>query len=195
MFRLIDGPYSLPVTSAAAKAHARIVGTDQDTVVDDMLAAATAYVAKAAELVLAPSIWRLDRSCWWAGYLKLAIAPVRGIESIGYLDEAGDLQIVDPANYRWARRADGADLWFETTFDQPDIADDREDAVQITVAAGFDDPVGTGTSELTLPPQAVAAIKLMFSHFFEHREAVSPVTSAPVPLAASALIDQIRVYR
>jgi uncharacterized phiE125 gp8 family phage protein len=190
-----------PVTIAELKKH---VGandfTDDDAQLEIFLDAAIDFVADRTSLTLRRSTWRVDRCDWWSGCLQLLIAPVRDI-TITYLDPAGATQPVDPSLYRWQRRTELgiAEVIFLDAFTDPDVKDDTFNAVQIEIEAGFDqDPAMTGAGddpELVFPSQARQAVLMVAANWYRNRESVSADDQKIVPLAADALMSQLRIYR
>jgi uncharacterized phiE125 gp8 family phage protein len=200
MLRLIEAATTHPVSLDDAKLHCRVVDTDQDSVLQAIVIAAEEFVAQRTGRRLAPETHRIERSCWWSCDLAIPAAPLRTVTEVSYLDAEGDEIVVDPSSYRWRRTPAGGEIWLLDSFDLPELAEERKDAVRITLEAGYSDPAETPSSgddpELTLPVRIRQAILLLVGHWFEHREAVVTGTIATtIELAVDALLSQLRIFR
>lgn len=189
-----------PVTLEDFKNHVHAEDFDDDDATLEMyLDAAIDFVAERTSLTLRRSSWRVDRCDWWSGCLELLLAPVRDI-TVTYLDESAATQTVDAALYRWERTELGtARVILLAAFTSPTVKAATFNAVQIAIEAGFDeDPNATGAGddpELTFPSRARQAILMIGAAWYRNREAVADVDLKVVPLAAEALMSQLRVYR
>lgn len=199
MLKLIAAADSKAVSIADLKKHVEAVEfSDDDALLEAYRDAATAFVEGRTGLTLQPSSWLAERCDWWSGCLQIRLAPVRSI-AVKYLDAAGVEQTLAEEQYRWRRTALGvAELILLPAFTSPALKADTFNAVQVEIEAGFDDPAATGSGddpELVLPPTAAQAIKMIAAAWYRNREAVSADAEKVVPLAADALIWQLRVFR
>ena len=199
MLRLVTAASGRPVSLDDLKMIVEAADFDDD---DEKLAlfldGAIAYVAQQTSLVLSPTEYRVERSCWWTDKLEILLTPVRDITAVGYLNVAGSLQTLDAEKYRWARTASGATITLLDTSGLPSIAQNRDDAVQISVEGGFDIDGATGSGddpELVLPRQARNAIIMLAAHWYANREAALASELKEIPFGVEALIRQIMVYR
>lgn len=188
-----------PVTLEELKKHVKADDfADDDEQLGIFLDAAIDFVADRTSLTLRRSSWRVDRCDWWAGCLQILLTPVRDV-AIKYLDTDGAEHTVDPALYRWERTKLGqAEIRFLDAFTSPAVKDDTFNAVQIELEAGFDqNPNLTGSDdpELDFPPRARQAVLMLAASWYRNREAVAEGELKVVPLAAEALMGQLRVYR
>lgn len=189
-----------PVTLEDFKKHVHAADFDDDDDTLEMyLDAAIDFVADRTALTLRRSNWRVDRCDWWSGCLDILLTPVRDI-TITYLDANSATQTVDAALYRWERHALGiARVIFLDAFTSPGVKPATFNAVQIEIEAGFDEnPVATGAGddpELIFPSRARQAILMIGAAWYRNREAVADVDLKVVPLAAEALMGQLKVYR
>ncbi|MCK1684254.1 phage gp6-like head-tail connector protein [Bradyrhizobium sp. 147] len=173
--------------------------TDDDPQLEIFLDAAIDFVAERTSLTLRRSSWRVDRCEWWSGCLQILLTPVRDV-TVKYLDADGAVQIVAANLYRWERTDLGqAEIRFLDGFTSPALKADAYNAVQIEIEAGFDqDPNMTGAGddpELEFPPRARQAVLMIAASWYRNREASSETELKVVPLAAEALLGQLRVYR
>ncbi|WP_441280093.1 head-tail connector protein [Bradyrhizobium sp. 63_E2_N1_3] len=189
-----------PVTLAELKKHVHAADfADDDEQLEIFLDAAIDFVADRTSLTLRRSSWRVDRCDWWSGCLQILLTPVRDV-TVKYIDAAGAEQTVAADLYRWERTALGnAEIRFLDAFASPAVKADTFNAVQIELEAGFDqDPNMTGAGddpELEFPPRARQAVLMLAASWYRNREAVAETDLKVVPLAAEALMGQLRVYR
>lgn len=203
MLKLIDviAEYEdRPVTLAELKAHVHAADfADDDAQLEIFLDAAIDFVADRTALTLRRSTWRVDRCDWWSGCLQILLTPVRDV-TVKYLDAGGAEVPVGADMYRWERTALGqAEIRFLDAFAWPALKADAVNAVQIEIEAGFDqDPNQTGAGddpELEFPTRARQAVLMLAASWYRNREAVAEGDHKVVPLAAEALMGQLRVYR
>jgi len=203
MLKLIDviaDEDDRPVTLEELKGHVNAKDfSDDDAQLEIFLDAAIDFVAERTSLTLRRSSWRVDRCDWWSGCLTVLLTPVRDVE-ITYLDENGAPQTVDENLYRWVRTDQGnAEICFLDGFTSPAVKVDTFNAVQIAIEAGFDqNPNQTGAGddpELLFPARARQVILMLAASWYRNRESVSADDLKTVPLAADAMIWQLRVYR
>lgn len=202
MLKLIDviaKDETRPVTLDELKKHVNAADfADDDEQLKVFLDAAIDFVAGETSLTLRRSTWRIDRCDWWSGCLNVLLAPVRDV-TISYLDEAGATQPVDAALYHWERTKLGtAEIRFLDAFTSPSLKPDTFNAVQIEIEAGFDVPSVTGAGddpELVFPPRARQAVLMVAASWYRNREASAETELKIVPIAATALIRQMRIYR
>ncbi|MGK7056927.1 head-tail connector protein [Bradyrhizobium sp. 1050_B9_N1_2] len=189
-----------PVTLAELKKHVQAADfADDDAQLEIFLDAAIDFVADRTALTLRRSSWRVDRCDWWSGCLQILLTPVRDV-TFKYIDAAGAEQTVAADLYRWERTALGnAEIRFLDAFVAPAVKADTFNAVQIELEAGFDqDPNMTGAGddpELEFPPRARQAVLMLAASWYRNREAIAEAELKIVPLAAEALMGQLRVYR
>lgn len=189
-----------PVTLDELKAHVQAADfNDDDAQLEIFLDAAIDYVADRTSLTLRRSMWRVDRCDWWSGCLQILLTPARDV-TVKYLDAAGAEQPVNPDLYRWERTALGnTEIRFLDAFTSPAVQADTFNAVQIEIEAGFDeDPNQTGAGEdpeLVFPPRARQAVLMLAASWYRNRGAVAEADHKVVPLAADALMAQLRIYR
>lgn len=203
MLKLIDvvaEDTDRPVTLGELKKHVNAADFDDDDAqLEIFLDAAIDFVAERTGLTLRRSSWRSDRCDWWSGCLAILLSPVRDV-TIRYFDVDGAEQTVAAELYSWKRTGLGqAEIRFLDAFTSPTVKADTADAVQIEIEAGFDqDPNMTGAGddpELAFPPRARQAVLMIAASWYRNREAAAETELKVVPLAAEALLGQLRIYR
>ena len=158
---LIEAPAGLPVDLEAARAWLRLDTTDEDALLGRLLAAATRRVEFECALAMIDQRWRYLRDCWpREAVLKLPIHPVRAVESVKVLTDAGLID-VDPALWRASLDARPARLRAMPGFPRPAAG---IDVVQVELRAGF------GAAPADVPADLRQAVLMLAAHWFEARE-------------------------
>lgn len=180
---------SEPVSLADAKAHLRVDGADEDSVITALIEAAREQCEEYLRRTILDSIIQLRLDYFHAERFCLPRGPVRSIESVSYLDTDGVNTALDQSTYTLltGRELDEITLGYgktwPATLTQPG-------AVTIDYAAGMALNDGTGA-----PAPVVHAIKLLVGHLFENREAVIVGTStSELPMGVKSLLNPFRVY-
>lgn len=177
------------ISLADIKAHCRVDHDDDDAYLTALVATAQSMLDGPDGMVgraLVTQTWRLRTSRLTGKQrLMLPVNPVIGITSIKFYDAADVEQTVSdvPGYFRLVANLERAfveprETWL-AMFDRPD-------AVEVVFTAGFGDVAD-------VPPNLIHAAKMMVSHWYENREAVSERAMVPVPLAAETLVNLDRV--
>lgn len=182
---VVTPPASLPVTVEEAKRHARIPldladdGTDAH--VEHLIRAATeklesmvdrAFVSRTLE-----TSWDDLPGCW--DRIRLPLAPVASVESLGYIGDDGILVALDPAGYRATVGTPGA--------------------VGLLSASGW--PSGRGPvvryvaghgTPADVPDAAKLCINILVAHWYDRRELTAQGQFSELPYSVAALADPLR---
>lgn len=202
MLTKISKPVQSAVPLTTAKLHTRLDQSLEDVVLQIYLDAAVDECAKYTQRAIEQCDYRLtldDWSCEPGGVIVLPMAPVVSVESVKYLDEAGDLVEVDDDDWDYQRTPAGGYVFFSDGYSFPTLATGRPGRVQVEFTAGYDADDGSSGDadpELAMPKPIVQAILLTFAHFYANRESVTTGRApAVVPRAAEWLLDFYRCYR
>jgi uncharacterized phiE125 gp8 family phage protein len=184
-----SAPASMPVTLTEAKAHLRVTGSDEDTVITDLIAAATGMFDGPNGMIgkaLITQTWTIATSCAdGAGRIMLTVPPVASVSSISYYDPDGISQTLDVANYLLIGSDDRK--WLEPDMGQAwPTTQRRADAITVTVSSGFGDASD-------VPDTLRRAILLTIGHWYRTREAVTETSMAEIPLGVQRLADLHRI--
>lgn len=186
----VTPPDGEPLTLQEVKDFLRVDGTDQDSVINLGLSTARALVEVSARRQLMPATLRrsLDRfPCGRfnePGEIELPRPPAVAVESITYIDTAGEEQTLDADAYRVDVDSEPARITpaYGTTWPATLRV---TNAVKVTYTAGYSDAAA-------IPPQAKQAMMLLVSTWYENRETVVVGTvAAPVEVAFKAIIASI----
>ena len=187
---LVTGPASEPVTLAELRAHCRVDGTDEDTLLAIYLAAARRRIEEETGRALLPQTWR-QRLTIWPGSdpIPLGRTPLRSIASVAYTDSAGDAQtLAADTGYRLDADGEPPRLWPVDGEAWPAVTEGPA-AFTVVFSAGYADAA-------SVPEPLKQAVLLLAGHAFSNREAVVTGTIATeLPLSVAWLLDPFRVER
>lgn len=180
----IEPPDSLPVTVAEAKAWARIDHSDHNDMVTSLITAAVAHIDGHSGILgrcLVEQTWRQDYP-YWRSIFRLPFPDVSSV-TVKYYDASNVLTTVSPSLYSLLADERGAYIWFNSDFTEPTLYDDRQDAVQVTLVAGYGDPEDV--------PEAIkSAIKMLVAHWYDNPAAGAAIQE--IPFGVSAILAPYR---
>lgn len=176
-----------PVSIAEAKAHLRVDSTDEDTLIEGLVAAAVSHLD--GQGVLGRAMITQSWATWVRnspGVVTLPVGPFQSLTSVEYYDSENALQTSDVANYEVRLAGDFVTVQPKSGFAWPG-AYSRPDAIKITYVAGY------GDAASDVPQSIRQAILLLVGHWYENREAVTEGAFKELPMAVDALIGVERV--
>lgn len=182
-------PAELPVSIDEARLHLRVDHTDEDTLIEGLIFAATEALQEETRRAFITQTWRVD-FCGFYEPLKLPYAPVQSITSVQYFDATNASATVASSNYALVPDALGprVDVVYGATW--PSSVYSRPDAVRVTFVAGYGGPQD-------VPPPLRAALLLMIGDLYAYRETVAVgVSATEIPMSATvkALVSAYRRY-
>jgi uncharacterized phiE125 gp8 family phage protein len=187
---LTSGPAAEPVTLAEAKAHLRVDGTAEDTLIASIIVAARLHVEAIAGLALVSQSWSWYMDCWPPGRaLEFSIRPIQGIAAVRLYDESGGVTTLEPTAYlldsaglrpRLVRL--GTPAW-----PRPGRV---ASGIEIAFTAGY------GNAAADVPAPIRQAILLLVAHWYEHRSPLEEGAHlAPLPDMVCDLLAPYRTPR
>lgn len=181
----VTAPAEQPVSLAEAKAHLRVDHSDDDALIDSLLAAAVGHLDGWSGILgraLITQTWRLDMPSF--GYpIRLPLAPVQSA-TIAYSDTDNADQAFAEASFALLTDATGPYVALVSGASWPSVYS-RGDAVRVTFVAGYGDATA-------VPAAIKAAILLMVGHWYEHRSTVVDGNVMALPFGAEALLSPYR---
>ncbi len=181
-------PASEPVSLADAKAHLRVDTSQDDTLIQGLIAAARQSAEEHLRRALVTQNWRLtlDRFPRGAGEIELPRPPLVSVSAVTVYDVADTASPVPAADYIVdATRAPGRIL--------PRVG--RPWPVVGRAAAGVEIDYVAGYGAASAVPEAIRqGILMLLAHFHERREAtIADGRIAPIPFGVTALWRPYRV--
>jgi uncharacterized phiE125 gp8 family phage protein len=185
---LVAAPSTPVISLDEAKLHLRVEGTDEDTLVEGLIAAALGLLDGYAGILgrcLIHQTWQVtaDDFC---RRMRLPM-PAASIASIKARDSAGTLSAaIASTNYDLQQYGRGSRVRFKDAYDYPgDLAE--TEAVVIQFVAGY------GAAATDVPPPIKLGMLLLIGHWFTNREAVGIASFEELPLGAKALFAPFRL--
>jgi uncharacterized phiE125 gp8 family phage protein len=193
MLTLVEEPEVEPVSLADAKTHLRVDGTDDDTLIETLIAAARLHVEQATNRALVSQTWemRLDRfpSCS-AVAIELPRPPLQSVAQFAYVGPAGAELSLTVADYFVSAPVGPAPTpgTIQPGYGQtwPADARDQKHAVRIRFVAGYGDAAA-------VPAPLKAALLLVLGDLYQNREAQIVGTSVSDNATVKRLVDPFRV--
>jgi len=183
--RSVD-PTADPVLRSEVKHHLRVDASniDDDGYIDSLTAAATAQLEHDADISIMPQTWQLRLDTFPTGneVITLDRPPVTSVTSVVYYDSDDDSQTLASSNYSVDTSTSPGRVKLTLNSTWPTTRSQRPAAVLVTFVAGFS----------TVPTAAIHAIKILVSHWYEHRESVVFGQTLHVAQAYWGLVDQLR---
>lgn len=185
-----SAPAVPPVTLADAKAHLRVDGEDEDTLISSLIGTATAHIERGYDLALITQGVTIIRDLWpQSWFVELPLTPVQSVSSITVFESDGGGFEFDAGH------------WFADTVSHPPRLvlhgtapwprpGRRAGGIEIAVTAGF------GDAPADVPEPVRHALLLLVAHWFEQREPVSmDATPNEIPDSVSTLLNSFRPVR
>ena len=183
----VTGPATLVVSLPEAKAHLRVDGSDEDSLITGLIRAAVAHFD--GQGVLGRAMITQSWSQWFKqspGVVRLRIGPFQSLTSVEFYDGDNALQTAMLSDYEIRLDGDFVNVRPKDGFSWPESYV-RDDAIKITYVAGF------GDTAADVPQSIRHAILMTVAHWYEHREAVAEGSFSELPMAVSALLSVERV--
>ncbi|GMA52064.1 hypothetical protein GCM10025857_34210 [Alicyclobacillus contaminans] len=208
ILRVFTQPTTEPVTLDEAKLYLRVDGSDEDTLINALIATAReycesfqnrAYITQTLELTLDqfPGYLTGPHSSWMhEGYrtrhhrrhhaeIRLPRPPIQSVESVTYTDDTGTTTTLDPETYIVDTDSEPGRIVPASGQCWPCVRLQPINGVRIRYVAGYGDTNA-------VPNRVKQAIQLLVGHWYLNREAVGNV-GGEVEFAVKALLSQERV--
>lgn len=199
---LVEAPDMLPVSVAEAKLHLRVDHSDEDTLIESLIRAATEHLDGWTGILgrcLVEQEWRQDFDSF-ARCLRLPLGPVNAIGSVTWRNTAGQVSTIAQGDYSLRTDAAGRSIVrFADKYGFPGGLFEVG-AVSVTYTAGYPTiPAEVGPPEIparsTVPEDIKGAIKLIVGAWYENREeTVIGTIASPLPKSVS-VEALVRKYR
>lgn len=185
--RVITPATTYPVTLAEAKLHLRVDGTEEDALINALIAAATEQAENYTWRTLMTTVFEYvddDFDC----EIKLDTYPIASIDSVKYYDLTNTLTTISNTTYEADLVGSPAEIRMKYGYYWPNHYL-RYDAVIVRFTAGY--------ASADLVPAAIKqAILMIVGHLYANREDVVTGTQVnTVPQSSQYLLNPYRVNR
>ena len=180
-------PAVLPVLTAVAVRHCRMIPGDDDDTIEDLIERATSHLDGPQGLLnrcLITQTWRvgLDR---FASSVRLPFCDVQSV-SVSYYDPAGDRRDVDPGAYELASGPRGRVIRFRGDWSAPIVDDFRSEPIEVDMICGF------GDAPADVPGAIRQAILQIVGLWYDNRNAAGETSLTEIPIGVSDLVARWR---
>ena len=173
-------------TTTEAKDFLKVDTTADDTIIDNLVAAATESCQIYTNQYFINTIVT-QYSDNWKEFYSLYKSPVSSITHIKYYDTNDSLQTLAASNYILDDTYEPARIGIAVDGELPNVAD-RINAVQVKYTVGY------GTASTDVPEGIRTAIILTVGNWYENRQSViTGRTATELPLSSQYLLDQFKI--
>jgi len=187
---LVTPPATEPLDRTELKSsHLRVSGTDDDTYLDGLIAAARIVTETQIGRALITQTWQANLEGFpsWR-VLTLEKSPIQSITHIKYYDADDVLQTLDSSLYTLDVTVSPARIVLNYGESWP-LTYSRADAVQITYVAGY------GDDDTDIPADLIHAMRFLVAHWYAQREPVRfGNVQVEVPMTYEYLVGPYRIY-
>ena len=183
----VNTPATTPVfTTAEAKAVLKVDVTDDDTVIDNLVAAATESCQIYTNQYFIDTVVT-QYSDNWNEFYTLYKSPVDSITHVKYYDTDDSLQTLASSNYILDNTSKPARIGVAVDGSLPNLSK-RINAVEVKYTVGY------GTASTDVPEGIRTAIILTVGNWYENRQSViTGRTATELPLSSQYLLDQYKI--
>lgn len=173
-----------PITLAEAKAYLRVDSDDEDDLIGGLINAAAGAIE--SETGLACKVKTVAFTfAKFSPRLMCLRGPVLAIDSVTYIDTAGDEQTLPSDQYR-VRSFAGVPVLNPATGVSWPATDSCDGAVTVTASIGH-------TTRADIDDRIKMAAKLLVGHWYANREAVMDGAPGEVPMTVRYLLADLRL--
>ena len=173
-------------TTAQAKAHLKVDVSDDDTIIDNLVLAATQSCEIFTNQYFIDTVVT-QYSDTWSDIYQLYKSPVDSITHIKYYDSDDSLQTLSSSNYILDGASKPARIGIAVDGELPNLSD-RINAVEVKYTVGY------GTASSDVPEGIRQAVLLTIGNFYQNRESViTGRTATELPLSSQYLLEQYKI--
>ena len=186
---MMAGPAVEPITLAEAKAHLRIDGDTEDTLISTLILTSRLHIEAALGLALITQSWTLLRDAWpEVESVPLMLRPVQQVTEVRTRDVSGNAEILDADTHLVDTVSESARLVRHgPSWPKPGQS---ANGIEIDFVAGF------GDTPNDVPAPIRHALLLLVAHWYEHRDPMEIGTpNVAIPAAVSRLLKPYRMVR
>jgi uncharacterized phiE125 gp8 family phage protein len=193
---LITPPTVEPISLEEAKAHLRVIDSDDDAMIEIYIRAAREYMEGPYGFLgraLVTQTWQLTLDAFPDNEIKIPLPPLQSISNVYYDDADGDETTLSPDDYYVDSASEPG--WIVPVAEWPTTLD-AINAVRINFVAGYAPDTGQSPTDYTanIPFNIKAALLLMIGNMYEHREENSETSLSRLPMGVDALLRQFKIH-
>ena len=173
-------------TTAEAKSYLKVDTADDDTIIDNLVKAATQSCQIYTNCYFIDTVLT-QYADDWNGTKQLYKSPVSSITHIKYYDTDDSLQTWASSNYILDDSSKPARIALALNASYPNTAS-RINAIEVKYTVGF------GAASTDVPDGIKQAVLLTLANWYENRQSViTGRTATELPLSSQYLLDQYKI--
>lgn len=182
-------PTTEPVTLAQVKAHLRVDGEQEDTLLGQLIAAARDWAEQYLWRSLMEQTWELSLDAMPSGRaIEIPRAPLLSVTTVSYMDSDGTEQTLAATSYIVDGKSSPGRIVLATGIEWP-VTDYPVNALTVLYKAG-------STTAAGVPESIRHGILMHIGHLYENRETVAAdgkTASSEVPMSTKSLYQPYRM--
>ncbi|NTU67971.1 MAG: hypothetical protein HGB02_03715 [Chlorobiaceae bacterium] len=181
--RRTSDPAAYPVIVADVKTYGRIGTTAHDTMLDDLIAAATAEVEEICSRALITQTWELvlPENALCGRDIMIPRPPLQSVTSVQYTDSNGDQQTASADLYQVDIKAEPGRIKLEPGSQWPAVGVGYSEPVMVKFVAGY------GDASTDVPQKIKQAIIALVVHWYDNG------IGTPIPSGVHRVLDNYKV--
>ena len=173
-------------TTAQAKEHLKVDVTEDDTIIDNLILAATQSCEIFTNQYFIDTVVT-QYSDTWDGFYRLYKSPVSAITHVKYYDSDDSLQTLASSNYILDGTSKPARIGIAIDGELPNLSN-RINAVEVKYTVGY------GAESTDVPEGIRQAVLLTIGNWYENRQTViTGRTATELPLSSQYLLEQYKI--
>lgn len=173
-------------TTAEAKDFLKVDTTADDTLIDNLIKAATQSCEEYTNQYFMDTLVT-QYSDNWMEFYRLYKSPVSALTHIKYYDSNDSLQTLAASNYILDNASKPARIGLAVDGELPTLAD-RINAVEVKYTVGY------GTASTDVPDGIKQAVLLTIGNWYQNRQTViTGRTATELPLSSQYLLNQYKI--
>ncbi len=180
-------PGATAISAAEVKNYSKVITTADDTLIADLIDAATTYFEEVCnrQLITATWVWTPER---FARRLVMPRAPLQSVTTLKYYDSGGTQQTLSSAVYTVVTSVNPGYIVEAVNQTWPSLQG-RPEAIEVTYKAGY------GNAAANVPDEVRTCLLQLVDHFYHERSGVAiGVTSKALEFSTDSIIQRYRVF-
>lgn len=192
MLKLATAPALEPVLLPAAKLQIRVDGTDEDTLITQLITLARKEVERLSNRLLITQSWDYVLDAFPASPFDIPLGPLQSVTSITYTDSNGDDTVFSSSSYAVDTYSYKGRVALLDGVSWPGAALYPFNGFKVRFVGGF------GDEAAAVPERYIQAMQLLIGHYYENREAIYTSVgggAVELPMGVTRLLsDDIRRF-
>lgn len=186
-----SGPDFEPVTLDEMKLALKVDTADDDDLISEMISSAREWIEDhTGQRIMKQTVVVVMDVI--PAFLKLYVGPILSIDSITYLNDAGDETVLDSSLFSADLKSTPKRILFT---DIPSIKSEVLGGVEITLTCGFSDSATESVQQMAVPAKIKRAIKYLVTTFYQRREDWFDENPISVPQRAWSIVSSMQIFK